>query len=193
MSCFGSILLRNRVWGGKAFRGHMTLVEDRSSQDYAALGLFEGVTRHLPGKLHMPAPLRRETKIGFCTCSMQACAERGILSAGKYSRNRASDGILDGARIGHGQHDRIRRISAACKPCALGMEFGHRMVDHCIRRFVRCLGLWHAQQGFTKGRRALRLHPCRFWRWRGLCDCLGILDFNVGRQCGNRDGGRKLS
>ncbi|MCX7268651.1 MAG: hypothetical protein NTU75_09225 [Sphingomonadales bacterium] len=45
MSRFGSILLRNRVWGGKAFRGHMTLVEDRSSQDYAALGLFEGVTR----------------------------------------------------------------------------------------------------------------------------------------------------
>jgi hypothetical protein len=56
----------------------MPIVVARSSQDYVAFGLFGGVTRLLLGELRLPAPLGRETKIGFSPCSMQVRAERGI-------------------------------------------------------------------------------------------------------------------
>ena len=117
----------------------------------------------------------------------------GDLRDARYSRSKPSNGFLDGTCPCHGQHDWVGRIPVTRQPCALGVEFRYWMVDHHRRRIVRGIGVWRAQQGIAKGRRSLCLHARSLRRWRGLCNCMGLLDFDVGRKCRHRHRCGKLS
>ena len=117
----------------------------------------------------------------------------GDLSDARNSKNRPSNGFLDGTRARDGQHDWVRRIPVTREPCALGVEFRYWMVDHHWWCIVRSSGVWRAKQGAAKGGWTICLHARSLRRRRGLRDCMGLLDIDVGWQRRHRHRCGKLS
>ena len=92
--------------------------------------------------------------------------------------------LVDLGRAGHGEHDRVGRLPAAGVACGLSRAEPGGLGDLGGGGGVPRARLCATRQLSSGERRSVHLHAPGLRRPRGFPGCVGLLDFDLDRECG---------